>query len=204
MLKRFYSFAIAVLLGQEGQTIKSILMSIHSLCWGFAFLLVACSTSDPWVEPENYLLALDGRLEQDADGFYLLPLMRDRYQTVHRVTGTLLDTEGKPPYQEQEIHWESSHVWSFSPGDTVITIYRRNVDARGRWVVIDTAFFLAPSEMLVPTVNPTSYTSSTGELNTMIGPVLDMLGDTMTVSAMWTSQWYKTDTIRSTVRFILK
>lgn len=179
-------------------------MLFPQLCCAVAFLLVACSTTEPWVEPDNYLLVLDSRLKQDTDGFYLLPLQRDRYQTVHRITGALLDTEGKPPYQEQKIHWESSHVWFFSPGDTVITIYRRNVDANGRWVVVDTAFFLAPSEMIVPTVNPTSYTSSKGELNTMIGPVLDMLGDTMSISAMWTSQWYNTDTIRSTVRFILK
>lgn len=168
-----------------------------------ASCMVGCRGTEPWVEPDNYVLTLDGRLQQDADGYYHLPLLRDRYQTVHRITGSLLDTNGNPPYQEQKIWWESSHQWVFAPGDTVITIYRRNVDAFGRWVVIDTAVFIAPAEMVVPTVNPATYTTSTGELNTMIGPVLDMLGDTMTVTAMWTSQWYQTDTIRAAVKIVL-
>lgn len=168
------------------------------------WLVASCSTTDPWVEPDSYLLTLDGRLEQDSSGYYHLPLLRDRYQTVHRITGSLLDTLGNPPYQEQRVTWESSHVWLFSPGDTVITIYRRNIDVWGRWVVVDTATFIAPATMEVPTVNPASYTTSTGELNTMIGPVLDMLGDTMTVQATWTSPWYTTDTIRTAVRIVLE
>jgi hypothetical protein len=89
------------------------------------------------------------------------------------------------------------------PGDTVITIYRRTIDANGRWVVLDTATFQAPSELVVPTVNGASYTDSRGEFSTMIGPVLSMLGDTMTVTATWTSTWYQTDTIRSSVRIVL-
>lgn len=167
-------------------------------------LTSSCSTTEPWVEPDSYLLTLDGRLEQDSSGYYHLPLLRDRYQTVHRITGSLLDTLGNPPYQEQRITWESSHVWLFSPGDTVITIYRRNVDVWGRWVVVDTATFVAPATMEIPTVNAASYTTSTGELNTMIGPVLDMLGDTMTVQATWTSPWYTTDTIRTAVQIVLE
>ena len=169
-----------------------------------ALLLASCSGTEPWVEPDDYVLTLDGRLQQDDSGYYHLPLLRDRFQTVHRITGSLLDMEGKAPYQEQKIWWESSHVWSFTPGDTVLTIYRRNVDFRGRWVVVETATVVAPTEMIVPTINGASYTTSTGELNTMIGPVLSMLGDTMTVQAYWTSQWYQTDTIRSTIRVVLE
>jgi hypothetical protein len=130
--------------------------------------------------------------------------MRDRFQTVHRITGTLLDTSGKAPYQEQKVLWESSHTWTFQPGDTLMKIIRRKVDFRGRWVYVDSSVIKSPGEFVVPTVNPASYSSATGEINTMIGPVLSMLGDTMTVQCMWTSQWYTTDTIRKDIKIILE
>jgi len=116
----------------------------------------------------------------------------------------MLDSDGNPPRQEQRVTWESSHVWTFEPGDTIITIYRRNVDFNGQWVVVDTATIVAPTTMIVPTVNAASYTTTSGELNTMIGPVLSMLGDTMTVRATWTSRWYVTDTVRAQVQFLLE
>ncbi|MCO6466868.1 MAG: hypothetical protein J5I53_09655 [Bradyrhizobiaceae bacterium] len=163
-----------------------------------------CSTTDPWHEPDKYVLTLDGRLTKDAQGYYHLSLLRDRFQTVHRIAGTLLDSSGAAPYQEQRITFESSHTWSFQPGDTIITIYRRNVDLNGQWVVIDTSTITAPTEMLVPTVNPASYTNLSGEFSTMIGPVLPMLSDTLTITATWTSTWYTTDTIRSTIRVVLE
>lgn len=163
-----------------------------------------CSSTDPWEEPEDYALTLDGRLTKDSAGLYHLTLLRDKFQTVHRIAGTLLDSAGAPPYQEQRVTFESSHTWSFLPGDTVITIYRRNVDMNGQWVVVDTAVFIAPSEMIVPTVNAASYTDTKGEFSTMIGPVLSMLGDTMTVMATWSSTWYTTDTVRASIRVVLE
>lgn len=166
--------------------------------------LLSCTSPDPWVEPDDYVLSLDGRTTRDSNGFYHLKLMRDRFQTVHRITGSLLDTAGKPPYQEQKVWWESSHTWTFAQGDTLMRIFRRKVDYRGRWVFVDSSTIIAPGTMIVPTVNPASYSSSTGEINTMIGPVLSMLGDTMTIQCMWTSQWYTTDTIRKEIQIILE
>jgi hypothetical protein len=166
-------------------------------------LLGGCSATEPWVEPDDYIISLDGRTTRDSNGIFHLKLMRDRYQTVHRITGTLLDTAGKAPYQPQKVWWESSHVWYFTPGDTVITIYRRNVNDQGQWVIADTAAFVASDSMAVPTVNPSSYSDGKGEINTMIGPI-PMLGDTMTIQCMWTSQWYKTDTVRAVIRLLLE
>ncbi|MFM8770934.1 MAG: hypothetical protein ACKOE4_02770, partial [Candidatus Kapaibacterium sp.] len=64
----------------------------------FVLLLNACSSTDPWVEPDDYIMTVDARLPKDSSGFYHLKLMRDRYQTVHRISGTLHDTAGNPPY----------------------------------------------------------------------------------------------------------
>lgn len=178
---------------------------MKKVCIIFAviFTLCGCENNPTWVEPDNYTITLDGRLPRDAGGYYHLTLLRDRWQTVHRITGSLL-LDGKVQMQPQEIHWESSHSWKFNPGDTVITIYRRNVDQNGRWVVIDTQTVVSPDTLIVPTVNPTCYSNSnTGEINTMIGPVLSMIGDTMTVRCWWTSHWYSTDTVSQFVKIIL-
>lgn len=194
--------ATASSLGSEKCRLE-LMRTVFLLLIGFG--LYSCTpTAPPWVEPDDYVLTLDGRTTKDSNGYYHLRLMRDRYQTVHRITGSLLDTAGKPPYQEQKIWWESSHAWSFQQGDTLIKIYRRKVDYSGHWVIVDSSTIISPGTMTVPTVNPASYSSATGEINTMIGPVLDMLGDTMTIQCMWTSQWYTTDTIRKTISFILE
>lgn len=70
--------------------------------------------------------------------------------------------------------------------------------------MLDSSTIIAPSDLLVPTVNGVSYTDTRGEFSTMIGPVLSMLGDTITIQAKWTSSWYQTDTIRSSLRVVLE
>ncbi|MFM2133602.1 MAG: hypothetical protein RL156_883 [Bacteroidota bacterium] len=167
-------------------------------------VLHSCTREAEWVEPDDYVITLDPRLKKDSSGFYHLTLLRDRYQTTHRVSGSLLDSKGNPPYKEQKVSWESSHTWVFNPGDTVVKIYRRKVDMFGKWTILDSSRFVAPTTFIVPTINPSSYSAANGEINTMIGPVLSMLGDTMLVQAVWTSQWYATDTIRASVRIILE
>lgn len=167
------------------------------------FVFWGCDSNPVWVEPDDYKIELDGRLPKDQNGFYHLTLLRDRWQTVHRVSGTIL-LNGKVQSQPQKIHWESSHSWEFKPGDTLITIYRRNVDMNGRWVIVDTQTVVASDTMFVPTVNSSSYSDGrSGEINTMIGPVLGMLGDTMTVKCWWTSGWYNTDTVSQFIKVVL-
>ena len=43
-------------------------------------------------------------------------------------------------------------------------IIRRKVDYRGRWVYVDSSVIKSPGEFVVPTVNPASYSSATGEM----------------------------------------
>ena len=75
----------------------------------------------------------------------------------------------------------------------------------GRWVIVDTQTVVAPDTMSVPTVNSSSYSDGkTGEINTMVGPVLGMLGDTMTVRCWWTSSWYSTDTVSQFIKIVLE
>ena len=168
-----------------------------------ASLLSSCSGTDPYV-PMTHRVTLQPQLDRDSSGFYVLTLMRDRFQTVQRILGSVKRDDGKPLTQEQKVWWESSHTWTLLQGDTVMKIIRRNVNDQGYWVNVDTAIVLAPRDMIVPTVNPASYARLDGEVNTMIGPVLPMLGDTMTIVARWYDPWYPSDTTSDAVRIILR
>jgi len=179
-------------------------MIARSTIIALAFAVIAgCGTSDPYV-PTTHRVLLQPQLERDASGHYLLTMLRDRFQTVQRIRGTVTRDDGQPLSQEQKIWWESSHTWTFVRGDTIMRIIRRNVNDQGYWVNVDTSIIQAPMDMTVPTVNPTSYTRLDGEVNTMIGPVLPMLGDTMTIVARWYDPWYSSDTTSDVVRIILR
>ena len=166
-------------------------------------LLIGCSGTEPYVAVRHTIM-LQPELARDSNGLYILTLMRDRFQTVQRIRGIVTRDDGASLSQEQKIWWESSHSWSFDKGDTIMKIIRRNVNDQGQWVNVDTSIIQAPTDMTVPTVNPTSYTRLDGEVNTMIGPVLPMLGDTMTIIARWYDPWYESDTTRAAIRVILR
>jgi hypothetical protein len=179
-------------------------MIARSTIIALAFAVIAgCGTTDPYV-PTTHRVLLQPQLERDARGYYLLTMLRDRFQTVQRIRGTVTRDDGQPLSQEQKIWWESSHTWTFVRGDTIMKIIRRNVNDQGYWVNVDTSIIQAPMDMTVPTVNPTSYTRLDGEVNTMIGPVLPMLGDTMTIVARWYDPWYSSDTTSDVVHIILR
>lgn len=166
-------------------------------------LLLGCGGTEPYVATKHHVV-LQPQLDRDSNGFYYLTLMRDRFQTVQRIQGTVTRDDNKPLTQEQKIWWESSHTWTFVQGDTIMKIIRRNVNDQGYWVNVDTSVIQAPVDMTVPTVNPTSYARLDGEVNTMIGPVLPMLGDTMTIIARWYDPWYPSDTTSDMVKIILR
>lgn len=167
-------------------------------------LLASCTYPPaPDFQEDRYTIELDGRLPQDADGYYHLTLDRVNYQTLHRLTGqlTAIDAAGDYP---QKVHWESSHEWYYEQGDTAVTVIRRNVNDDGFWVNVDTLYWTVPEALVVPTVNPSSYTDETGAFSGMTGPVIDMLGDTMTVRATWYSKWYESDTTNTFIQIILE
>ena len=167
-------------------------------------LVVGCSQPNaPDFWESKYNISLTGRLPQDAAGFYHLTLSRTTYQTTHRLSGELTPVQGMMN-GEQRINWESSHYWWFMPGDTAVTVIRRNVNDQGQWVNVDTLHWTSPDSLLVPTTNPVSYTTSDGKFSGMIAPTIDMLGDTMTIKCRWYSQWYPSDTVSTFIRICLE
>ena len=150
-------------------------------------LLFGCSDSVSTFEPveqDVIRVDLDTRLNVDDNGFYHLEL-GESWQTLHRLSGTAyLNDE---PLEVLKVHWESSHYWYL--GDTLGYIVNRYLTDDGIYVSVDTSYVVGFNGMEVPTINPASYSNSDGEVNTMIGPIQSMVGDTMTIWYSWNG-WY--------------
>ena len=157
--------------------------------------LTSCTKDDDITIPDNYTMELDGRLDTTDEGLYKLNLnsTQNSIQTIHRITGKLLNN-GEEPYP-QLVEWESSHNWILN--DTAYVIVRRTINALGNWVTIDTSYVTGFNGSNVPTINEFSYSGTNGELNTVIAPIDNMVGDTLIVKARF-------EDLQKTIRIILE
>jgi hypothetical protein len=121
------------------------------------------------------------RLNQDSNGYYHLTLDRNKWQTLHRVTGSVEDK--KYTVESFWVEWESNLYWYL--GDTLGYVVKRNFNDAGMYVSYDTVYVTNFSGMEVPTSNKISYSSSDGVFNNMIAPVRSMIGDTLKLTAYW-------------------
>jgi len=145
--------------------------------------------------PDNYTLELDSRLDTTDDGLYKLELnsTQNSIQTIHRISGKLLNN-GEEPYP-QLVEWESSHQWTLN--DTAYVFIRRTINVLGDWVDVDTTYVTGFAGSIVPTINEFSYSSDGGEINTVIAPIDEMVGDTLIVKARF-------EDIQETIRIVLE
>ena len=158
-------------------------------------LLTSCEDTIMDELPDNYTLELDSRLDTTDDGLYKLELnsTQNSIQTIHRISGKLLNN-GEEPYP-QLVEWESSHNWTLN--DTAYVIVRRTINALGNWVIIDTSYVTGFNGIDVPTINEFSYSGTEGEINTVIAPIDNMIGDTLIVKARF-------EDLQKTIRIILE
>jgi hypothetical protein len=157
--------------------------------------LTSC-TDDPLSDlPDNYTMELDGRLDTTNEGLYKLELNStdNSIQTIHRITGKLLNN-GEEPYP-QLVEWESSHQWTLN--DTAYVFIRRTINVLGDWVDVDTTYVTGFAGTIVPTINEFSYSGDGGEINTVIAPIDEMVGDTLIVKARF-------EDIEETIRIVLE
>jgi len=161
----------------------------------FLILLTSCTKEDDITIPDFYTMELDGRLDTTDDGLYKLELNSsdNSIQTIHTIGGTLLNN-GEEPYP-QLVEWESSHNWTLN--DTAYVIVRRTINALGNWVTIDTSYVTGFNGSSVPTINEFSYSGDGGEINTVIAPIDEMVGDTLIVKARF-------EDIEKTIRIVLE
>jgi hypothetical protein len=127
-------------------------------------------------------LNIDTRLPKDNNGYSVFNLYSTQTQNIHRISGSIR-VNGKIPNEPREkVEWESSHYWTLKVGDTIGTIYRRTWRGLG-WQIVDSIKATNLKQSEVPTINSVCYNSADGSINTVIAPMYNMKGDTMTIVA---------------------
>ncbi len=159
-------------------------------------LLTGCSKED-WFSPnKNIELSIDTRLPKDANGYSYFTMYSTETQNIHTISGSIRVNGNIPNEPREKVEWESSHYWVLKQGETIGTIYRRTWRGLG-WQVVDSIKVVNLRTSQVPTINPVCYNSSDGSINTVIAPMYNMKGDTMTIVA-------RIGNIIKTERIILK
>ena len=122
------------------------------------------------------------RLPIDSNGYYHLTIDRSSWQTLHRVSASVNNTDGIP-IEFFWVEWESDLYWYL--GDTLGYVVNQYLTDSGNYVSVDTSYMVGFNGQEVPTSNTVSYSNSSGELNNMIAPVRSMIGDTLQLTAIW-------------------
>ena len=154
-------------------------------------LFSACTKEDVPAPIKNYTLSIDSVLNQsgknslpkDANGYYHLKLIPNSNQQPHRITGRIL-VNGKEPYPVEKIEFESNLYWWLRRGDTTATITQAYINYfTGQFTIVNLPPLIANKDELVPTTNASSYSGKGGEVNNVIAPIREMIGDTMILKA---------------------
>ena len=140
-------------------------------------MLVSCSDHIA-MESDEYQFKINPRLEIDNNGYYHLDVIRQNRQTLHRINGVI--TKNDKPVETIFFEWSSNLYWVL--GDTLGYIVNQNLNDKGMYVSTDTSYITGFNGFEVQTINCCSYSNSKGEVNTMIGVVQQMIGDTLVVN----------------------
>ena len=146
---------------------------------------VGCENVTGPEDVENRVFISDVRLPIDGNGYYHMTLLEDNWQTLHRISGYIVEVENSDTLCVfgAYVRWSSSHYWML--GDTLGYIVNRGLTDDLIYVSYDTTYITGFDGMEVPTVNSSSRTNKDGEVNTMFAPVSNMRGDTVDVFAKW-------------------
>ncbi len=154
-------------------------------------LFSACTKEDLPLPQKNYTLSIDSvltrdgskSLPKDANGFYHLKITTIGTPQSHRITGRILE-DGKEPQHPLKIDWESNLFWWLRKQDTLAIITKSYVNYfTGQFTIVNLPPLVSNKDELVRTINLASYSGTTGEINTVISPIREMIGDTMVVKS---------------------
>ena len=128
------------------------------------------------------------QLFRNDDGYYEMILDPDQNQTTQRISGRLL-RNGNPVWETlwsgpspKKVEFSSNLYWWLLEGSTVANITYTYLNSLGELVYVNLPPLVNWEDVLVPTINESSYTDSeTGVFNTVIAPINQMIGDTIKV-----------------------
>ena len=157
--------------------------------------LTSCSIADDVLVLEEPTLEIDARLPIDDNGYYHLELNPTSNQTIHRITGRVLNT-----LEPTKVSWESNLYWWLLKGDVVANITKTYINYfTGEITYVNLPPLPNWEDVLVPTINSSSYVSDDGEINTVIAPIYGMRYDTLTVKST-INEW----DIRQEIKIVLE
>jgi hypothetical protein len=143
----------------------------------FVLTLSGCDKNDLNIE-----MSINTKLPKDSNGYSYFTLYSQNTQNIHTISGSIRMGGGIPDTPRQKVEWESSHYWTLKAGETVGTIYRRTWRGLG-WQIVDSIKVINLRTSNVPIINPVCYNSTDGSINTVIAPMWEMRGDTVTIVA---------------------
>ena len=156
-----------------------------------AIFCVSCTPEDNIFVIQEPTLELDARLPLDINGYYHLKLNPNTNQTTHRISGKVLNI-----IEPTKVSWDSNLYWWLLKGDVVINITKTYINYfTGELTYVNLPPLTNWKDMLVPTVNTSSYVSDGGEINTIIAPIFSMRTDTLEVRST-INEWDITQTIK--------
>jgi hypothetical protein len=154
-------------------------------------LFLACEKTEVVQPIKEYQFTIDSVLTQDGtrsvykdtNSIYHIKLTTNGGQQFHRVTGRFL-VNGSEPTPNAKIDWENNMYWILRKGDTTATITQTYVNYfTGQFTIVQLPPLISSKNELVPTINKASYSGTGGEINTIIAPIREMVGDTMVIKA---------------------
>ena len=157
-------------------------------------LFSSCTKDEVIVPQKEYTFSIDSvltrngiqSLPKDQNGLYHLKIVVNGTSQSHRVVGRIL-VNGKEPYPNEKVNFESNLYWWLRQGDTTATITQAYINYfTGQYTIINLPPMIANKDELVPTTNGSSYSGKAGEVNTVIAPIREMIGDTLVLKAIHT------------------
>ena len=158
---------------------KSILMIVYLLGLILITFFSSCSKD---VFNKKVELNIDTRLPKDQNGYSVFNLYSTQTQNIHTISGSIRVNGRIPNEPREKVEWESSHYWVLKQGEDIGMIYRRTWRGLG-WQIVDSIKVVNLKTSQVPTINSVCYNSADGSINTVIAPMWNMKGDTMTIVA---------------------
>jgi len=163
---------------------KSILMIIYLLGLVCMTFFSSCS-KEGFLQPNrNIEMSIDTRLPKDSNGYSIFKLYSTQTQNIHTISGSIRVNGRIPNEPREKIEWESNLYWNLNKGDTLARITKTYLNYyTGQFMVVTLPPLVNNINALVPTINSVCYNSADGSINTVIAPMWNMKGDTMTIVA---------------------
>ena len=170
--------------GTEKQARISFILFLCILALLLATTLIGCS-KEGFLQPnKNIEMSIDTRLPKDSNGYSIFNLYSTQTQNIHTISGSIRVNGRIPNEPREKVEWESNLYWNLNQGDTLARITKTYLNYyTGQFMVVTLPPLISNINSLIPTINSVCYNSADGSINTVIAPMYNMKGDTMTIVA---------------------